>query len=198
MHKIIIILSIVFFLVCGCGQKAGDMKGGEKETVTPKVSPMATFMGEKWGVNVNDFLKSFKYKDDLKIFDDGAGNQAYSLENFKLTQSISIKKILFYFLVKDGKTELPMVKENYDKLFLSVVMMLIEPSQYDELMLVLIEKYGKPVKSKETVATWENIDLKRTIILNKYMTKDSSLVVFGPLDTDDDKKKRAQEAADKL
>ena len=171
-----------------------------------KENPMESFMGAKWGQNVNEFLNTFNNADKLKKY------QGFYLLKFKLGETI-IKEIDFNFSPK-GEEKVKFKKNNYDKLFFSQVIFHITPDQYDEIFDIFIMKYGEPFKKNEyeiqnrmgakflqKEAIWVDNDIERMIYALKYRNKiDEGKIFFIKYDPNltENKDKKKKEAADQL
>ncbi len=171
-----------------------------------KENPMASFMGAKWGQNVNEFLNTFSNADKLKKY------QGFYLVNFKLGDTI-IKEIDFNFSPK-GEGKVKFKKNNYDQLFFSEVIFHITPDQYDEIFDIFVLKYGEPFKKndyeiqnrmgakfQQKESIWVDTDIERMIYAIKYRNQiDEGKIFFIKYDPNltEDKDKKKKNAADQL
>lgn len=171
-------------------------------------NPMATFMGAKWGMNAEDFMQHFKYKNQIRKEKD----EFFSLNDFELGGMV-INKIRFKFEASGNKDE-KLVKKNYNHLFLTEVFMYMKSDQFETLLQIFKIKYGEPTKYDEfetrdssgnsflqKVARWEAQDIKRLIIMEKQASKlVDGTVMFIPIkpQVKVEKKDKIKEAAEKI
>ena len=148
-------------------------------TLEKEENSMVSFMGQKWGVSAAEFLKTFKYKNQLiKISPASLG-----LQNFKLWDMV-VPNIIFSFKGEVGK-KLRFVKKNYDKFFFDSVGMQLKPDQFDSILEIFKIKYGKPTwytesdiqtqnpyrtvpEYRQKVARWMREGIGREIVLIGY------------------------------
>ena len=197
-------LSIVLFIFLFSFQTIAEAQ----EAPSAGESPLASFMGAKWGMSAEDFSNHFRYSDQIKKEKD----EFFALDNFELGGMV-IKKIRFKFDAKGNKDD-KLTKRNYNHLFLSEAFMYIKPDQYETLLQIFKTKYGEPTKSDEfetrdssgnsflqKVARWEAQDIKRLIIMEKQASKlVDGIITFIPIKPKEkvEKKDKIKEAAEKI
>jgi hypothetical protein len=177
MKRIIILFTLLSLTFCGLNLAAEE-------------SPMASFMGAKWGVTIKDFAETFKYKDKISMGRGAWPN--YTMRRFQLGETKVT--IMFMFYTQDNE-RMKVTPESENKLILRDVMFIIFPEQFDSLKLILTEKYGKPTDYKETEvanklgrkflqkeAIWMDKSINRMIHLKRFTdTIEYGEVMFKPI-----------------
>jgi hypothetical protein len=204
MKKITVVCIFVLFSLIlsfnSSAQEQAEPASGE--------NPMASFMNAKWGISAQEFSQTFEYSSKLKKSD-----QFYQLEDFDLA-TLTIKKIKFKFESKVDEKLTLRSSRNLDQLYLTEVLMLTKPEDFETLLQIFKVKYGEPTKYDEfevrdsagekfpqKVARWENKEINRMIVMEKQASKlIDGMVMFIPIEKEKPKEKKdvIKTAAEKL
>lgn len=169
--------AIIIILIIMCALSGTVLWNSPKED-----NPLASFMGAEWGQDVNTFLKTIKFPDQIKKRGFWASAKpGFYLLNFDLTDSLRLSSIGFFFTSKYPKAKVKLKKANYGKLFLKFVEIQISPDQFDNLFGIFKTKYGEPEVFHESKiqnrmgaeflqkeAKWADHNIKRMIYMSKY------------------------------
>ncbi|MCP4216478.1 MAG: hypothetical protein GY765_17640 [bacterium] len=148
------------------------VSAGEKE------NPMASFMGQKWGVDAMVFMDTFTYKDKLKM----RGGGAFELVDFMLGD-VTLNLVRFNFVLKTNGQKVRFEEKNLDKFVLeSVEIFDMRFSDFVDLVDIFKMKYGTPAKDrtneerylhswrrKNIEAIWVDKTIKRKIVMDGSM-----------------------------
>ncbi|MCP4214244.1 MAG: hypothetical protein GY765_06285, partial [bacterium] len=140
----------------------------QPQTASADDKPMAAFMGAKWGISVNEFLQTFRYRDRLKKRGGLFHVSGFYIKRFRVNDDLTFKKIAFFFTPEDESQKLKLKKQNYDRLFLDKVMIWVKPIQYETYYKAFENKYGEPTKFLGNEAIWIDEELDRVIYMKKY------------------------------
>ncbi|MCP4216479.1 MAG: hypothetical protein GY765_17645 [bacterium] len=132
---------------------------------------MASFMGQKWGVDAKVFKRTFIYKKKLVT----RGGGAFDLVDFKIGD-VSTDYIRFNFVPKIKGKKLRFKKKHFAKFYLDSVKIRLHHYSFPYLVNIFKVKYGKPVKDsidegvydqiwryKSVDVIWANETIKRKI-----------------------------------